>query len=126
MKIKPEDLVRIAQRMKSTRVMREGTERVKIAVHMGSCGIEAGARDIVKAFMRLRDENDVSDAIIVTADCAGNCAEEPMATISIQDGEPVSYAKLTAEKAAEIFKSHIMEGKVVQDYTLDGGPERKE
>ena len=52
MKLKPEDLDKISRRMKATTLLREGAGRAKITVHMGTCGIASGARDIMSAFLK--------------------------------------------------------------------------
>ena len=85
MKLKPEDLDKISQRMKATTILREGAGRVKVTVHMGTCGIASGARDILGAFLKHMDEVDAKDIIITTSGCAGLCSHEPMATVELMD-----------------------------------------
>ena len=77
MKLKPEDLEKISQRMKATTTLREGAGRVKVTVHMGTCGIASGARDILSAFLKHIEERDAKDIIITTSGCAGLCSREP-------------------------------------------------
>jgi NADP-reducing hydrogenase subunit HndB len=124
MKLKPEDLDKISQRMKATTILREGAGRVKITVHMGTCGIASGARDILHAFLKHIEESDVQDIIITTSGCAGLCSHEPMATVELKEEPPVKYIDLTVDKVSRIFKEHVMEGNIVKEFALAIGSER--
>jgi len=111
-KITIDDLEKITEKVKGTMILREGKWRVKITVHMGTCGIAAGARNIVSAFMKLMEEEGIKDVILTTSSCAGLCSREPMATIEVRDSPPVKYVDLTPEKAERIFYEHIIGGKL--------------
>jgi len=124
MKLKPEDLDKISQRMKATTILREGAGRVKITVHMGTCGIASGARDILSAFLKHIEEADATDIIITTSGCAGLCSHEPMATVELRDEPPLKYVDLSVDKVARIFKEHVMGGKIVKEFALAIGSER--
>ncbi|MBT3274933.1 MAG: (2Fe-2S) ferredoxin domain-containing protein [Spirochaetales bacterium] len=124
MKLKPEDLEKISDRMKASTTLRDGAGKARITVHMGTCGIASGARDIMKAFMKQIEEKDIPDVIFTTSGCAGLCSHEPMATIEIRDEAPVKYVNLNEEKVQKIFQDHVIGGKVVQDYALGKGHER--
>jgi NADP-reducing hydrogenase subunit HndB len=124
MKLKPEDLDKISQRMKATTILREGAGRVKVTVHMGTCGIASGARDILSAFLKNIEEADAKDIIITTSGCAGLCSHEPMATVELKDEAPVKYIDLSVDKVSRIFEEHIMGGKIVKDFALAIGSER--
>lgn len=123
-KLKIEDLEKITGDVKRKMSVREGSGRVKITVHMGTCGIAAGAREIMNAYLEEITKHDVKDVIITTSGCAGLCSREPMATIEYMSDAPVKYVDLTPEKAAKIFNDHVMKGKFVQDYALSIGSER--
>ena len=124
MRLKPEDLDKISQRMRATTNLREGAGRVKITVHMGTCGIASGARDIMSAFLKAIDESDAQDIIITTSGCAGLCSHEPMATVELVNEPPVKYVDLSVDKVEKIFNEHVMGGKIVKDYALAIGSER--
>lgn len=124
MKLKPEDLDKISQRMKATTILREGAGRAKITVHMGTCGIAAGARDIMSAFINKIEEADAKDIIITTSGCAGLCSKEPMATIELKGEAPVKYGPLTEEKVVKIFNKHVIGKKIVTEYAIAVGSER--
>jgi len=123
-KLKIEDLDKIAEEARSKMTIREGGGRAKITVHMGTCGIAAGARTIMSAFLDEIKAHDVKDVIITTSGCAGLCSREPMATIELAGQAPVKYVDLTDEKARKIFKEHVLGGKFVLEYALSVGSER--
>ena len=122
--IKVEDLARIKEQVRHTTLLREGAGRVKITVHMGTCGIAAGARKIMDALLKVFEERDIKDVILTTSGCAGLCSREPMATVEIAGQAPVKYVDLTDTKIREIFERHVMGGKVVTEYALAYGSER--
>jgi len=123
-KIKPEDLDNIGQKIKRTMLLREGSCRVKIIVHMGTCGIAAGARNVMKTLTEEIEKADCKDVLLTISSCAGLCSREPMVTIEEKDKPGVKYVDLTPEKAAKIFTDHVLGGKIVKDYVLAAGSER--
>lgn len=122
--LRPEDLDKIAGRMKKAMSLREGAGRAKVTVHMGTCGISAGARKILSAVMNLVNEDSISDVIVTTSGCAGLCSKEPMMTVELTDQAPVKYVDLTEDKVKEIFKEHVMGERVVTEYALAMGSEQ--
>jgi len=124
MKLKPEDLDTIRERMKSTSRLREVEGKAKINVHLGTCGIASGAREILHAFLKLLEESGGQDVIVTTSGCAGLCKREPMATVEIAGRAPVKYVDLNPEKAERIFEQHIKGGEIVKEYALALGSER--
>ncbi|RJQ22205.1 MAG: (2Fe-2S) ferredoxin domain-containing protein [Nitrospiraceae bacterium] len=118
-----EDLKKIKEKQKSTFSLREGGYRAKITVHMGTCGIAAGAREIMSALLDEIALAKVEDVITTTSGCAGLCAREPMATVEILNRPPVKYGDLTADKMKEIFREHILGGNPVEKYALAVGSE---
>ena len=123
-KLKIEDLEKISDKVRRTTLLREGAGRAKVTVHMGTCGIAAGARKIMDTLLRLFEEQDVKDVILTTSGCAGLCSREPMATVELEGEAPVKYVDLTEEKARKILMDHVLGGKIVVDYALALGSER--
>jgi NADP-reducing hydrogenase subunit HndB len=123
-RLKIEDLDKIAAKHQRTMNIREGAGRAKITVHMGTCGIAAGARSIMNAFLKEIESHNVHDVIITSSACAGLCSREPMATIEIIGQAPVKYVDLTEDKVKKIFSSHILNNKIVKEYALSIGSER--
>jgi len=118
-----EDLKKIKEKQHATFTLREGGYRAKVTVHMGTCGIAAGAREIMTTLMDEIAQSRVEDVITTTSGCAGFCAREPMVTVEILNKPPVKYGDLTPEKMKEIFKEHIVGGNAVEKYALVIGSE---
>ena len=118
-----DDLKKIKDDYKTTLTLREGGSRAKVNVHMGTCGIAAGARKVMDALLEEMSKNNVTDVIVTTSGCAGLCSKEPMATVEILNESPVKYVYLNEDKMRKIFKEHIMEGKIVEDCALVMGNE---
>lgn len=123
-KLKIEDLEKISQKVRKTVQLRDGAGRAKITVHMGTCGIAAGARAIMNTVMEELEKKDISDVILTSSGCAGLCSQEPMVTVELKDEAPVKYVDLTPEKVLKIIDEHILGGKVVKDFALAIGSER--
>lgn len=118
-----EDLKKIKEQHKAEFTLREGGYRAKVTVHMGTCGIAAGARGVMTALMDEIAKANVKDIIVTTSGCAGLCAREPLVTVEIMNNPPVKYCDLNDEKVREIFRDHIMGGKPVERYALVVGSE---
>ncbi len=123
-KLKLEDLERIREEARRAVLLREGAGRVKITVHLGTCGIAAGGRKIMEAVLRQIEERGLEDVLVTTSGCAGLCSREPMATVEILGQAPVKYVDLTEGKVKEIFDEHIVGGRIVEQYALAIGSER--
>lgn len=124
-KIRPEDLDKIAQKMKKVINLREGAEgRARIIVHMGTCGIAAGARTVMTALVDEIDKRSLEDVNLTISSCAGLCSREPMITVELHGEPAVKYVDLTPEKAVEILEKHVLGGEIVTEYALAAGSER--
>jgi NADP-reducing hydrogenase subunit HndB len=104
--------------------LRDGEFRGKITVHMGTCGIAAGSRAIVSAFLEELERHGVRDVQLATSGCAGLCSREPMATLEMRGRPLVKYVDLTPDKARRIFSEHVLKGQIVTEYALGVGSER--
>ena len=123
-KIKPEDLDKIGEKIKRTMLLREGSYRAKVIVHMGTCGIAAGARKVMSTLLDLIEQVQTKDVILSTSSCAGLCSREPMITVELKGKTPVKYVDLDEEKTMKIFQAHVLAGEVVEEYALASGSER--
>jgi NADP-reducing hydrogenase subunit HndB len=123
-KIKPEDLDKIGEKIKRTIHLREGVARARIIVHMGTCGIAAGARPVMSALLEEVEKRNLKDVIVTISSCAGLCSREPMITVELQDEPPVKYVDLNPEKAKMIFDKHVLGGEIVTEFALASGSER--
>jgi NADP-reducing hydrogenase subunit HndB len=117
------DLKKIKENYHASQALREGGFRARITVHMGTCGIAAGARGIMNAVMEELAKAKVQDVAVTTSGCAGLCSKEPMATIELTGEPPVKYISLTGDKMRKIFSEHVMGGKPVKECALVVGHE---
>ncbi len=117
------DLKKIKEEYHAGQALREGGFKVKITVHMGTCGIAAGARPIMNVILEELAKSGRKDIAVTTSGCAGLCSKEPMMTIELSGEPPVRYIALTEEKARKIFAEHVVAGKPVKEYALVVGHE---
>jgi NADP-reducing hydrogenase subunit HndB len=122
-RIKIEDLDRISEEVRRATLLREGAGKAKVTVHMGTCGIAAGAREIMNTLLDEIGQRNIKDIILTTSGCAGLCSREPMVTVELKGEAPVKYVDLTPEKIRSIFSEHVLGGKIVMEYALAIGSE---
>lgn len=113
------ELAAIKEKMQNKVVLREGSEQIRVVVGMATCGIAAGARPVLSAFVDEVAKAGLSDKIMVTqTGCIGICQYEPVVEVYEAGKEKVTYVKMTADKAKEVVAKHLKGGKVVEEYTI--------
>ncbi len=122
-KLSIEDLKKIKESVQAAVTLREGGYKARVNVHMGTCGLAAGARAIMTAVLDEIQNRDIKDVVVVTSGCAGLCNREPMITVERMGEPPVKYIELTPDKMREIFSDHVLGGKIVEKYVLAIGSE---
>ena len=122
-KLSIQDLAKIREKARSLATIREGRGRAKVTVHMGTCGIAAGAREIMDAVLDEMKKKKTTDVIVTTSGCAGLCNREPMATVELKNQPPVKYFDLTPAKMRKIFVKHVLGGQPATEYALAVGSE---
>jgi NADP-reducing hydrogenase subunit HndB len=114
------ELAAIREKMKDKVVLREGTTDTRVVVGMATCGIAAGARPVLNAFVEgINREGLASTVSVSQTGCIGICQYEPVVEVFQSGKEKVTYVKMTAEKAAKVIAEHIKGGKVVEEYTYN-------
>ena len=114
-----EELLAIKAKMQDKIAVRKGSGETRIVVGMATCGITAGARPVLNAFVEAISAAGLSDSITVTqTGCIGICQYEPVVEVFEKDKEKVTYVKMTPEKAAEVVEKHIKGGAVIAEYTI--------
>ena len=113
------ELSAIRAKMKSKVALREETGETRIVVGMATCGIAAGARPVLNAFVEEVDKAGLNGKVAVTqTGCIGICRYEPIVEVYRSGEEKVTYIKMTADKAKEVMEKHIKGGKPVVEYTI--------
>ena len=113
-----DDLKKIKEKTAKETSLREGRAKIKIMVHMGTCGIAAGARDVMNALMDELAESDRDDIRVVASGCMGMCSSEPNVTVEVDGEEPIVYQKMDANKMRQVFMRHVLKGEVQTDFAL--------
>ena len=114
----PDQLKALAAKAKADIDLRDGRKDTQVTVHMGTCGIAAGAREIVAAFMTELNTAGVTSASLHQSGCAGLCEEEPMATITMADGTMYRYGLLDKARVHTIVENHLVGGTPVDAYLI--------
>ena len=113
------ELAAIREKMQSKVVLREGEASMRVVVGMATCGIAAGARPVLNAFVDGVNNAKLTEKVTVTqTGCIGICQYEPVVEVFEEGKEKVTYVKLDAEKAAKIVEEHLKGGNVVTEYTI--------
>ena len=113
------ELAAIRERMQNKVVIREGAAATRVVVGMATCGIAAGARPVLNAFVEGVANANLGDKVTVTqTGCIGICQYEPVVEIFEAGKDKVTYVKMTPEKAKEIAEKHLKGGKVIAEYTV--------
>ena len=122
-KLKIEDLKKIKDRVLKENTPRDGFSRVKVTVHMGTCGVASGANKVMDSLMNEIKESGVSDIMVTTSGCMGLCSREPLVTVEVLNQEPIKYEYVDSDMMKQIFKKHILEGEILTPFVLARGNE---
>lgn len=113
-----EDLKRMRESFRSTLDLREKSDRpeqmVQIKVSMATCGIAAGAKEIMSYFIEVLNQREV-DALITQTGCMGYCYAEPTVEVNVPGKEPVVFGHVTKNKVEDIVKLYIQQGILLDD-----------
>ncbi len=112
------DLEAIRNKTLSKVNMRTESGSTRVVVGMATCGIAAGARPVMNAFVEEIAKRKLDGVTVTQTGCIGMCRLEPIVEIFSPDGEKVTYIKMTAEKAAKVVAEHIVNGRPVMEYTV--------
>ncbi len=99
-------------------IMRKENDGIRIVVGMATCGIAAGARPVMSAFLDEVSKRGLSNVSVTQTGCIGVCRLEPIVEVYMPGEEKVTYVKMDEKKAAEIVSKHIVNGQVVTQYTI--------
>lgn len=116
-----DDLKKIKEQTSEETSLRHGAANVKITVHMGTCGIAAGAREVMSALMDEMAQTERQDIRVMASACLGMCSSEPNVTVEIEGEEPIVYQHMDANKMRQVFRRHVLEGEVQTDFALARG-----
>ena len=113
-----EELKAIKAKMQDKVALRTSSGDIRIVVGMATCGIAAGARPVLNAFVEAVAESKIENVTVAQTGCIGICQYEPVVEVVEPGKEKVTYVKMTAEKAQRVFAEHIKGGKPVTEFTI--------
>lgn len=97
---------------------KEREDGVRIVVGMATCGIAAGARPVLNAFMAEIEKRNLANVTVTQTGCIGMCRLEPIVEIYMPGEEKVTYVKMTEDKVARVVTEHIINQKPVTEFTI--------
>ena len=114
-----EELAALRERMKNSVAMRQdNSNTTRVVVGMATCGIAAGARPVLTAFVEEVNRRGLQDVTVTQAGCIGMCKLEPIVEVFQPGKEKVTYVKMTPDQVARIVSEHLVNGTPVAEYTV--------
>ncbi|HIU42798.1 MAG TPA: (2Fe-2S) ferredoxin domain-containing protein [Candidatus Ventrousia excrementavium] len=113
------ELKAIRDKAKDSVIMRhENPNNIRVVVGMATCGIAAGARPVLQAFLEEVQKRGLDNVIVTQTGCIGLCRLEPIVEVYVPGQEKVTYVKMTPDKVGKVVANHIVNGAVVDEYTI--------
>lgn len=109
----PSALKALREKVQNEVDLRSGPKEMQIVVHMGTCGIAAGARDVLASLVSELGKAKIDKVSVRQSGCAGLCDQEPMLTLTDKSGKEYCYGKLDKNKVQEILQGHVIGGNPV-------------
>ncbi|MBQ9511555.1 MAG: (2Fe-2S) ferredoxin domain-containing protein [Lachnospiraceae bacterium] len=97
---------------------KERADGTRIVVGMATCGIAAGARPVLNAFVREVEARKLTDVMVTQTGCIGMCRLEPIVEVYVPGQEKVTYVHMTEDKVARVIAEHIINNRPVTEYTV--------
>jgi len=113
-----QELEEIRKKTLDTINVRKDRTGTRVVVGMATCGIAAGARPVLLSIMDEVKKHNLADVVVAQTGCIGMCRLEPIVEVYRPGEEKVTYIKVNPSKAIRIVNEHIMQGKVVDEYTV--------
>lgn len=112
------ELVKIREEALKKVDIRKERKGTRIVVGMATCGISAGARPVLTALLEEANKRNLADVEVTQTGCIGVCKLEPLVEVYKEGEEKVTYVDMNAEKAKRVIAEHIVNGKVVTEFTI--------
>ena len=107
-----------ARMLEQVNLRKDDNIDTRVVVGMATCGIAAGARPVMLAFIEELKKRGIENVTVAQTGCVGMCRLEPMVEVYVKDQEKVTYVHMTPEKVARIVNDHIVNGRPVEEYTI--------
>jgi NADH:ubiquinone oxidoreductase subunit F (NADH-binding)/(2Fe-2S) ferredoxin len=122
-KLKIGDLKQLRKKIRKAAHQKKEQSRARITVHMGTCGIAAGAQEVLDVLESEIKKQNLQNILVTTSGCAGLCSQEPMVTVELKGHPPLKYVAMNDKKIRLILNEHVINGKIVKKYALAIGSE---
>ena len=96
----------------------EKGETTRVVIGMATCGIAAGARPVMLAFMDEIQKRQLAHVTVSQTGCVGMCRLEPMVDVIVPGHDKVTYVHVKPEMVPRIVAEHIVNGRPVEEYTI--------
>ena len=106
------------QTLAKVNLRKEDDDSIRVVIGMATCGIAAGARPVMKSIMDEIEKRNISNCYVTQTGCIGLCRLEPIVEVYLPGSEKITYVKMDADKAAKIVNETIVNGKVINEYTI--------
>ena len=114
-----EELRAIREKMKQQMDLRGPNEdHIRVVVGMATCGIAAGARPVLTAFLDEIEKRGLKNVTVSQTGCIGVCRLEPIVEVFVPGEEKVTYVKVKPQMVPTILEQHLVNHSVVTDYTI--------
>jgi NADP-reducing hydrogenase subunit HndB len=114
-----EELRAIREKMQKQLNLREKNEdSIRVVVGMATCGIAAGAKPVLEAFLDEVEKRNLSNVVVSQTGCIGVCQLEPIAEVYVPGEEKTTYVRLTADKVPRIVTEHLVNHRIVTEFTI--------
>lgn len=114
-----EELRAIKEKMKaSVNNRNENDDKIRIVVGMATCGIAAGARPVMTAFLDEIAKRGLENVAVTQTGCIGMCKLEPLVEVFLPGEEKVTYVKMSPEKAVRVVNDHVVNKNIVTEFTI--------
>lgn len=111
-----DDLKKMRESLRASLDLREKSntpeQLVQIKVSMATCGIAAGAKEVMAYFIDALNKEKI-DALVTQTGCMGYCYAEPTIEIILPGKDPLVFGYVNKTKVGEIVDKYIRQGILV-------------
>lgn len=115
--IRQKTLERVAYR-------KEADNDIRVVVGMATCGIAAGARPVMLAFLDEIKKRGMKNVTVSQTGCIGMCRLEPMVDVIVPGKTKVTYVNMNPDMVPRIVTEHLVNGNPVMEYTIGAAEDK--
>jgi len=112
------ELQKLKEEVEGKIKLRHQDERVRVIVGMGTCGIAAGARDVINNLSNEIDKRNLDDITLTQVGCMGLCEKEPIIKIEKKDGSERVYGNIKANKVQKLVSEELVNERAVENWLI--------